>query len=221
MTQADKQPIRILIADDHGVVREGLRAVLEEDDLQVVGEAMTGQEAVAMAHRLQPDVVLLDIRMPDLNGLQALVQIKAKAPAMRVVMLTTYATPDYLIKAIQSGADGYLSKDTDPQQIPAVVRTVVRDERLLDQDLLRETLSSLDSPTSVAQSRPIWPTTPLTDREIEVLKLIVVGHSNEAIAQALVISIATVKTHVRHILAKLDAPDRTQAAVWAVRSGIA
>ncbi len=221
MTQAENQPIRILIADDHGVVREGLRAVLEEDALDVVGEATTGQEAVAMAHSLQPDVVLLDIRMPELNGLQALAQIKANDPTIRVVMLTTYATPDYLTKAIQSGADGYLSKDTDPQQIPAVVRTVVRDERLLDRDLLREALSSLDSPTSVVQPRPVWPTTPLTDREIEVLKLIVAGYSNDAIAEALVISTATVKTHVRHILAKLDAPDRTQAAVWAVRNGIA
>jgi DNA-binding NarL/FixJ family response regulator len=221
MTQAENQPIRILIADDHGVVREGLRAVLEEDDLQVVGEATTGREAVAMVEQLQPDVVLLDIRMPDLNGLQALAQIKAKAPATYVIMLTTYATPDYLTKAIQAGAEGYLSKDTDPQQIPAVVRAVVRDARLLDRDLLREALSSVDSPTSVVQSRPISPTTPLTGRETEVLKLIVAGYSNEAIAKALVISIATVKTHVRHILEKLHTPDRTQAAVWAVRNNIA
>jgi DNA-binding NarL/FixJ family response regulator len=221
MIRVDKQPIRILIADDHGVVREGLRAVLEADDLQVVGEATTGHEAVAMVERLQPDVVLLDIRMPDLNGLQALAQIKAKAPAVHVVMLTTYATPDYLTKAIRAGADGYLSKDTDPQQIPAVVRAVIRDARLLDRDLLRETLTALDSPTILAQSRPISATTPLTERETEVLKLIVAGYSNEAIAKALVISIATVKTHVRHILEKLDVPDRTQAAVWAVRNGMA
>jgi len=221
MIRVDKQPIRILIADDHGVVREGLRAVLEADDLQVVGEATTGHEAVAMVERLQPDVVLLDIRMPDLNGLQALAQIKAKAPAVHVVMLTTYATPDYLTKAIRAGADGYLSKDTDPQQIPAVVRAVIRDARLLDRDLLRETLTALDSPAILAQSRPISATTPLTERETEVLKLIVAGYSNEAIAKALVISIATVKTHVRHILEKLDVPDRTQAAVWAVRNGMA
>jgi len=221
MTQAKNQPIRILIADDHGVVREGLRAVLEEEDLQVVGEATTGQEVVAMSNNLQPDVVLLDIRMPEMNGLQALAQIKRHNPDIKIVMLTTYATPDYLKKAIEGGADGYLSKDTDPQKIPAVVRTVVRDERLLDQDLLRETLSSLSSPTSVTQSQPEWPTTALTDREIEVLKLIVAGYNNETIAQTLVISIATVKTHVHHILEKLAVPDRTQAAVWAVRNGIA
>lgn len=221
MTQAENHPIRILIADDHGVVREGLRAVLEEDDLLVVGEATTGQEAVAMTHSLQPDVVLLDIRMPDLNGLQALAQIKAKTPDVHVVMLTTYATPDYLTKAIHAGADGYLSKDTDPQQIPAVVRAVVRDARLLDRNLLREALSSVDRPVPVAQTRSVSPETPLTERETEVLKLIVAGYSNEAIAETLVISIATVKTHVRHILEKLHAPDRTQAAVWAVRNGIA
>ena len=221
MTQAENQPIRILIADDHGVVREGLRAVLEEEDLQVVGEATNGQEAVSMSNSLQPDVLLLDIRMPELDGLQALAQIKRHNPDVKVIMLTTYATPDYLKKAIEGGADGYLSKDADPQKIPALVRTVVRDEWLLDRELLRQTLSSLDSPTSVAQSQFEWPTVPLTDREIEVLKWIVAGYSNEAIAETLVISIATVKTHVRHILEKLAVPDRTQAAVWAVRNGIA
>ncbi len=221
MTQAENQPIRILIADDHGVVREGLRAVLEEEDLQVVGEATNGKEAVAMSNNLQPDVVLLDIRMPELSGLQALAQIKRHNPDVKVIMLTTYATPDYLKKAIEGGADGYLSKDADPQKIPALVRTVVRDERLLDRELLRQTLSSLDSSTSITQSQFIWPTVPLTDREIEVLKLIVAGYSNEAIAETLVISIATVKTHVRHILEKLTVPDRTQAAVWAVRNSLA
>ena len=221
MMQIQNQPIRVLIADDHGVVREGLRAVLEEEGLLVVGEATTGQEVVAMSISLQPEVVLLDIRMPEMNGLQALAQIKRHNPGIKVIMLTTYATPDYLKKAIEGGADGYLSKDSDPQKIPVLVRTVIRDEQLLDQDLLRETLSSLDSPTTDIRAQPDWPTTSLTDREIEVLKWIVAGYSNEAIAETLVISIATVKTHVRHILEKLAVPDRTQAAVWAVRNGIA
>ena len=221
MTQAENQPIRILIADDHGVVREGLRAVLEEEDLQVVGEATNGQEAVSMSNSLQPDVLLLDIRMPELDGLQALAQIKRHNPDVKVIMLTTYATPDYLKKAIEGGADGYLSKDADPQKIPALVRTVVRDEWLLDRELLRQTLSSLDSPTSVAQSQFEWPTVPLTDREIEVLKWIVAGYSNEAIAETLVISIATVKCDVRPVGQFSRKRVRTQAAVWAVRNGIA
>ncbi|RME81229.1 MAG: DNA-binding response regulator [Caldilineae bacterium] len=210
-------PIRVLIADDHGVVREGLRAVLEQDDIEVIGEAGTGRQAVELVERVQPDVVLLDIRMPDMNGLEALAIIKEHHPEVRVIVLTTYGTPDYLTRALQAGADGYLSKDADPGSIPGVVRSAVFGERLLDRELLRAAMGRLQTRSAPVEC-PV--DNPLSEREMEVLRLIVAGYSNEAIAEALTISLPTVKTHVRHILEKLNVADRTQAAVWAVRHGL-
>ncbi len=213
--------IRVLIADDHGVVREGLQAILEREGFDVVGEATTGREAIAMAAELQPDVVLLDIRMPDINGLQALAQIKATNPRISVIVLTTYANPDYLARAVNAGAAGYLSKEIDPERIPVAVRAAARGEHLLDRELLRATLATVSSSAPVNANGPeLPPTTPLSEREREVLHLIVNGLGNEAIAETLTISLPTVKTHVRHIFEKLGVSDRTQAAVWAVRHGI-
>jgi len=214
-------PIRVLIADDHGVVREGLRSLLEGEGFEVVGEAATGQQAITLTGQLQPDVVLLDIRMPDVDGLQALARIKAAHPHISVIMLTTYANPGYLARAVNLGAAGYLSKEVDPDRIPIAVRAAARGDHLLDRELLRTALTSVADNTPVDPQEPVsLPVGTLTEREIEVLRLIVNGLSNELIAQTLSVSVPTVKTHVRHIFEKLGVSDRTQAAVWAVRHGI-
>lgn len=212
---------KVLIADDHGIVREGLRTVLEQEDFNVVGEATTGREAVELAAQLQPDVILLDIRMPGLDGLQALSQIKAAHPHISVIMLTTYANPGYLARAVNAGAAGYLSKEIDPERIPVAVKAAAKGEHLLDRDLLRATLSKISDNLPVESEPNLLPAPSLSNREEEVLRLIVAGLSNEAIAETLTISLPTVKTHVRHIFEKLGVSDRTQAAVWAVRHGLA
>ncbi|GAB4442222.1 MAG: response regulator transcription factor [Anaerolineae bacterium] len=212
--------IKVLIADDHGVVREGLRNTLEREGFQVVGEATNGFEAVERAGTLQPDVILLDIRMPDMDGLQALVQIKAAHPRISVIMLTTYANPGYLARAVKAGAAGYLSKEIDPNRIPQAVRAAARGEHLLDRELLQMALTPLQNEVEVGPEPTELPTAPLSERELEVLRLIVHGLSNEAIAVTLSVSLPTVKTHVRHIFEKLGVSDRTQAAVWAVRRGL-
>ncbi len=211
--------ITVLIVDDHGIVREGLRTVLEEAGITVVGESVSGAEAIEMATALQPQVILLDIRLPDMDGIRVLSAVKAAHPQIDVVMLTTYNNPQYLARAVQAGAAGYLSKDVDPEHIPNVIRAVVREHHLFDPTLLREVLKNTvtgQSPPSVLPS----PAMNLSDREIEVLRLVAEGFNNDAIATALVISLPTVKTHLRHIFEKLHVSDRTQAAVWAIRNHI-
>jgi DNA-binding NarL/FixJ family response regulator len=212
--------IKVLIADDHGVVREGLRSTLEREGFDVVGEAANGHEAVQQAGRLQPDVILLDIRMPDMDGLQALVKIKTAFPHISVIMLTTYANPGYLARAVKAGAAGYLSKEIDPARIPQAVRAAAKGEHLLNRELLQMALASLQDEVAVGPEPIELPASPLSEREAEVLRLIVNGLSNDAIAETLTVSLPTVKTHVRHIFEKLGVSDRTQAAVWAVRHGI-
>jgi len=210
---SDPHAIRLLIADDHGVVREGLRTLLTAAGFQVVAMARTGREALQQALRHRPEVVLLDIRMPDMDGLHALEQIKARLPTTAVIILTTYANPSYLTRAIASGAAGYLTKDTDPQAIVTAVQAVATGESLVDQQMLRRALRSLHPESRV-------PTDMLTEQELTVLRLIAQGMSNRDIAAHLHISLNTVKTHVKHIFAKLGVSDRTQAAVWAWRHGL-
>jgi len=212
------EEITVLIVDDHGIVREGLRTVLEEAGITVVGEALSGAEAIEMAGTLQPMVILLDIRLPDMDGISVLAAVKSAHPNIDVVMLTTYSNPQYLARAVQAGAAGYLSKDVDPEHIPNVIRAVVSEHHLFDPDLLRELLKN----ATIPQSPPVKPSpaVDLSDREIEVLRLVSEGYNNEAIANALVISLPTVKTHLRHIFEKLHVSDRTQAAVWAIRNHI-
>ncbi len=209
-------PIRVLIADDHGVVREGLRALLTGAGLDVVGEAATGREALALAEQLRPQVVLLDIRMPDMDGLQALVAIKAALPETAVLMLTTYANPEYLARAVSLGAAGYLSKEVDPQRIPQAVRAVAGGETVIEREVLLAALQESAAPRPAADEH----VPSLTEAEERVLRLIARGLSNDAIAEALSVSRNTVKTHVRHIFEKLGVSDRTQAAIWALRHGL-
>ncbi len=220
MEYVENQPIRVLIADDHQVVREGLRAILERAGFIIVGEAATGREVIAQVDALHPDVVLLDIRMPDGDGLHTLETIKEQHPEVRVIMLTTYANPGYLARAITAGAAGYLTKEADPNQIIGAIRAAVSGEQLLDFKLLQMALRSVaaQAPQQVLPEDTL--VEPLTEQEKAILRLIVAGLSNEEIGQALSITVNTVKTHVRHIFQKLGVSDRTQAAVWAVRHGL-
>ena len=234
----DNEHIRVGIADDHGVVRAGIRSLLIDSGLDVVGEARNGREAVILARETIPDVMLLDIRMPDMDGLRALAAIKSENPQISVIMLTTYANPEYLARAVSLGAAGYLSKEVDPQRIPRAVRAAATGDSLLDRDLLLAALKSggasvsNHTKTAVIDSQPPslpapspepteLPTEELTEQETTILKLIVSGLNNNAIADSLSISTSTVKTHVRHIFRKLGVSDRTQAAVWAMRHGVA
>ncbi|MBI5291355.1 MAG: response regulator transcription factor [Chloroflexi bacterium] len=212
--------ITVLIADDHGVVREGLRAMLEREGLRVVGEARTGREAIALAESLSPKVVLLDIRMPDLDGLQALAAIKAARPETSVIMLTSHANPGYLARAVAHGAAGFLSKEVDPERIPAAVRAAAAGDHLLDAALLRAALASAATETPLTPEPETLATDRLTGSETRVLRLLAEGLDNEMIASALNLSVNTVKTHIRHIFEKLNVSDRTQAALWAVRHGV-
>jgi NarL family two-component system response regulator LiaR len=214
------EPIRIAIVDDHGIVRQGLRMLLTRPGLEVVAEAASGPEALEIAEQERPDVMLLDIRMTDGDGLKYLPRIRATSPETSVIMLTTYANPGYLARAINDGAVGYLSKETEPEKIVEAIYAAVNNNQLFDQDLLSAALRpAVDSSTPEPEPTEM-PTEQLSEREIDVLKLIAAGMSNASIAETLNVSQATVKTHVKHILQKLHVADRTQAALWAMREGI-
>lgn len=212
--------IQVVIVDDHAIVRQGLRALLSQEDMDIVGEADCGPDAVDLVRRARPDVMLLDIRMKDGDGLQCLPQILAVSPDTKVIMLTTYANPGYLARAIRDGAVGYLSKDIDPELVVKAIRTVAAGEEIINRDLLRAALASSVDNTKPSPEPTELPVGELSDREIDVLRLIAAGMSNAAIADSLCISVSTVKTHVRHILDKLNVSDRTGAALWAVRNNI-
>ncbi len=220
MTQVIEQTVRVMLVDDHAIVREGLRNLLTQPGIEVIAEAECGNEAISRVAELQPDVMLLDIRMKNGDGLQCLPGIKAASPTTAVIMLTTYANPGYLARAIEGGAAGYLSKETDPDQIVRAVRSVAAGDALIDHELLRMALSGAVDHSPPQPEPTDIDTEELSEREIDVLRLLATGLSNAAIADSLSVSVATVKTHVQHILKKLHVSDRTQAALWAVRNGI-
>jgi DNA-binding NarL/FixJ family response regulator len=208
--------IRVLVADDHAVVREGLRAFLAlQDDVEVVGEAADGEEAVAAVASLQPDVALVDLVMPGVDGLEAIKRIRASNAPTRVIVLTSFADEDKMLPAVRAGAVGYLLKDVDPQALVAAIRTVHDGETLLHPAVVRELVREV-----AGDGREPPPENPLTHREREVLALIARGRANKAIAFELGVAEKTVKTHVSNILAKLGVSDRTQAALLAVREGL-
>jgi DNA-binding NarL/FixJ family response regulator len=208
-------PIRVLIADDHAVVREGLRTFLElQDGIEVIGEAGDGREAIERAVAERPDVVLMDLVMPRLDGLGAMRELRRRLPAVRVIVLTSFADDDRLLPAIQAGAAGYLLKNVKPEEVARAVRTAHAGEALLDPAVAARLVEAMAQP---AQSPPHER---LTRRERQVLELIGQGLSNKRIALALDISEKTVKAHVGHVLAKLDVTDRTQAALYAERAGL-
>ncbi len=208
--------IRLLIADDHAVVRQGLRTFLElQEGIEVVAEAADGEEAVAAAERTTPDVVLLDLVMPRLDGVAAIHRIREVSPASRVIVLTSFFDDGRLFPAVRAGAAGYLLKDVQPQELVRAIRTVHDGNALLAPEVaarvLEEVAGGGERPRSSAA---------LTPREREVLALIARGRANKAIARELAVSEKTVKTHVSNLLAKLGVADRTQAAVLAVREGL-
>jgi NarL family two-component system response regulator LiaR len=208
------EPIRVLVVDDHAVVREGLRSFLElQDGIEIAGEAEDGQEAVAAAERLEPDVVLMDLVMPKLDGLGAMRALRERLPHVRVIVLTSFLDEDKLLPALRAGAAGYLLKNAQPKEVARAVRAAHAGEAVLDPVVaaqLVETLSAGEDPLDT-----------LTPREREVLELIGRGFANKRIALELDVSEKTVKTHVGHVMAKLGVTDRTQAAVVAVRAGLA
>ncbi|MDI3340656.1 MAG: response regulator transcription factor [Sphaerobacter sp.] len=213
----ETETIRVLLVDDHTIVRRGVRALLStEPGIEVVGEAEDGHAAVAAAERLRPDVILMDLVMPGLDGVEAIRRILAQQPAARIVVVTSFATDDKVFPAIKAGALGYLLKDSEPEDLIRAIRQAHRGETALHPAIARKVLQELSRPSTEPQ-----PAHPLTEREVEVLKLVAKGMSNQAIADALFVSEATVRTHVSSILSKLYLDSRTQAALYALRKGIA
>jgi two-component system, NarL family, response regulator LiaR len=210
-------PIRVLLTDDHAIVRKGVRALLAtERDIQVVGEAGDGAEAVAQAEALHPDVILMDLVMPKLDGIEATRQITAKLPGTRILVLTSFAADEKVFPAIKAGALGYLLKDSGPEVLVGAIRQVHRGEPSLEASIARKVLLELGQP---AKQRPLT-ADPLTGREVDVLRLIAQGCSNKEIAAKLAVSDLTVRTHVSNILGKLHLASRTQAALYALQKGI-
>jgi DNA-binding NarL/FixJ family response regulator len=215
--------LSVLIVDDQALVRTGFRMILDaEEDIDVAGEAADGQEAVAEAQRLQPDVVLMDVRMPVLDGIEATRRLLADGGTdAKVVMLTTFDMDEYVYDALRAGASGFLLKDVPPEQLVAGIRAVAKGDALLAPSVTRRVIEEfVRRPPSSVQTLPPE-LAELTPRELEVLKLIARGLSNAEIAKELFVSETTVKTHVAHVLMKLDVRDRVQAVVLAYETGLA
>lgn len=209
--------IRVLICDDHAVVREGLRALIStEPGMEIAGEAADGEQAVAAVRTLRPDVTLLDMVMPRMDGLEAIRVIKQEVPDARILVLTSFAEDDMVFPAIKAGALGYLLKDSSPDELIRAIRDVNRGEASLHPSIARRLILELSQPTAL----PPTPE-PLTERELEVLRLVAKGYSNEEIASTLIVSERTARGHVSSILSKLHLANRTQAALYALREGIA
>jgi NarL family two-component system response regulator LiaR len=218
-----QDPIRVLLVDDHAIVRDGIRSLLTtEPDIRVVGEAGNGKDGVLMAEQLQPDVILMDLVMPEMGGIEATRRIMAGQPRARILVLTSFDAEEKVFPAIKAGAMGYLLKDSDSEDLVRAIRQVHRGESSLDPKIARKVLREM-----WAEPRPEPDTAqddavePLTEREVEVLKLVAQGLSNEEIAQQLVIAERTVRTHVSNILGKLHLANRTQATLYALRQGLA
>jgi NarL family two-component system response regulator LiaR len=210
-------PIRVLIADDHEIVRKGIRALLAtKRDMQVIAEASNGAEAVAQAQANHPDVVLMDLVMPKMDGIRATQEITANLPDTRILILTSFAADEQIFPAIKAGALGYLLKDSGPQELVQAIRQVYRGEPCLEASVARKVLMELSHPVQ----KTLTPD-PLTPRELDTLRLIAQGQSNKEIAEKLVISEETVHAHVSNILSKLHLASRTQAALYALKEGIA
>jgi len=210
-------PIRIIIADDHTIVRKGICAVLRNvPDIEVVGEAANGWEALAEVQKHRPDIVLMDLLMPELDGIEAIKRIMVEQSGTRILVLTSFSSEDKIFPAIKAGALGYHLKDSGPEELVRAIRQVHRGESSLHPVIARKVLQELSRP---AEGPPT--PDPLTPREVEVLRLVAQGRDNQQIADILVISETTVRTHVSNILSKLHLASRTQAALYALREGLA
>lgn len=209
--------IRVLIVDDHAIVRKGIRALLAtERDIEVIGEASDGADAIAQARALRPDVILMDLVMPKIDGIEATRQITANQSGVRILVLTSFAADDKVFPAVKAGALGYLLKDTGPDDLVQAIHQVYQGQPSLEPSIARKVLSELSHPPQEPLTQE-----PLTERELDVLRLVAQGKSNKEIAEQLVIAEMTVRAHMSNILSKLHLASRTQAALYALRKGIA
>jgi len=209
--------IRVLIADDHPIVRDGLRTLIEtEPGIDLVGEAQNGLEAIVKARELLPDVILMDLVMPIKDGIQAINEIKATHPQISILVLTSFSEEDKVFPAIRAGASGYLLKDTLPSQLLQAIQDVHRGEASLHPSIALQLIREINQPSNLPLAAD-----PLTESELEVLRLLAQGLTNQEIAERLVRSEWTIRTHVRNILSKLHLANRTQAALYALREGLA
>jgi NarL family two-component system response regulator LiaR len=210
-------PIRVLVVDDHPVVRKGIKALLdEEENLEVVGEAVNGLEALEKVETLNPDVILMDLVMPEMNGIEAIQRITSAHPQARILVMTSFAADDKIFPSIKAGALGYLLKDSDPEDLIRMIQQVYRGELSIHPAIARKVIQELNRPAQ----EPLTPS-PLTEREVEILQLLAQGIENKEIARKLVLREATVRTHVSNILGKLQLANRVQATLYALRSGLA
>jgi len=216
---AQQKTIQVLIVDDHAIVRDGIRSLLSTiEDIDVVDEAATGREALNLFNRWKPDIVLMDLVMPEMDGIQAIQAIMEVHPEAKILVLTSFATDNKVFPAIKAGASGYLLKDSDSDELVRSIREVQRGESSIDPKIARKLLRELSDPPP---QTPPPEVDPLTERELEVLKLVARGQSNSEISKQLVISEGTVRTHVSNILGKLHLASRTQATLYALRKGLA
>lgn len=217
MNHSGQRVIRVLVVDDHAIIRKGVKAVLEiEPDFELVGEARNGIEAIELEAKLHPDVTLMDLVMPEMDGIEAIQQIKKNRPEARILVLTTFAGEDKVLPAVKAGASGYHLKDSSPETLLEAIRQVFYGESSLHPVIAHQVLQELIRPPQGQLT-----TDPLTQREVEVLQLVAQGYENKEIAEKLVVSEATVRTHVSNILSKLHLATRTQAALYALREGLA
>ena len=216
MSDATTEPVRVVLADDHRMLRDGLRRTLEEHGLSVVGEANDGREAVALVLDVRPDVTVMDVTMPNMDGVEATRQIRLQQPGARIVMLTMHSDQDIVTNAIRAGASGYLTKDCSGDELVGAIRAIARGDTVLSPGLAGAMLQEVQKlGQAKTEAEPL-----ITKREEEVLQLIADGLSTQEVADQLYISLKTVKNHLASIYQKLDSRDRTQAVVRAVRMGI-
>lgn len=208
--------IKLIVADDHEVVRSGIGTLLDGSDIEIVGLVGTVDETVSLTENVRPDVVLLDVRLGTEDGLSALEQIRAKAPEVSVVMMSTYDNPTYVARAIALGATDYILKDSSRMDVLDAIQRAAQKEQPTETSILRRVQATMEKRKDRSDSKDV----PLTNRELQVLRHIALGLSNREIGTSLGISVETVKEHVQNILRKLDSTDRTAAAVWAVKSGL-
>jgi DNA-binding NarL/FixJ family response regulator len=212
--------ITLLIADDHPMVRAGLKSMLSDSRIRIVGEASGGREALEMALKLKPDLALMDIRMPDMDGIQALEAFKAAKLDTRVIMVTTYRSTAYLLKSLSAGAAGFVLKDISREELLAAVYSVAEGTSLVDSQFLQDVLRNLEQVEKTSEHPPDELVEPLTAREMDILRLMVEGLTNQAIGDVLGLSAGTVKGYAQTVMHKLGTNDRTQAAVKAIRMGL-
>lgn len=208
-------PIRVLIADDHAIVREGMRRLLTRDGFLLIGEAVDGEQALRLTRELRPDVLVLDLKMPRKDGLAVIRELKATDDATRILVLTSFDDDDKVFPAVKLGAEGYLLKDSPPDELLRAIQDIHQGRSSLHPDIARKVLSEIRQPSTLPPAE-----NPLTEREVEVLQLVAQGLSNQDVAARLIISERTVAGHVRNILGKLHLASRTQAALYAMRTGL-